>query len=118
MTEMTTAELASGVEYADASLYAETCPCGAVVPVSDHGHDSHWALLEQARQRVAEGNASTVESAVWSITYSAGYVHGRSDGERGTSRDIEGASEGYSAGYASGYRWGIAHPLPTFALDS
>ena len=51
MNEMTTAELASGVEYADASLYAETCPCGAVVPVSDHAHDSHWEA-----ERCAEGS--------------------------------------------------------------
>ena len=118
MTEMTTAELASGAEYADVSLYAETCPCGTVVPMSDHGHDDHWALMEQARQRVAEGNASTIESAVWSITYSAGYVHGRSDAQAGTARDITGASEGYAAGYASGYRWGIAHPLPAFQLGA
>ena len=41
--EMTTAELARGVEYGDVSLYAETCPCGAVVPMSDHSHDGHWA---------------------------------------------------------------------------
>ena len=42
MPEMTTAEAASGVEYADVRLYAEVCPCGEVVPMSDHSHDGHW----------------------------------------------------------------------------
>ena len=71
-------------------------------------------LAEQAAQLVADGNASTIESATWSLTHKAGYVHGRSDAQAGTARDITGASEGYAAGYASGYRWGIAHPLNAF----
>lgn len=42
MNEPSAGEVASGVEYADVCLYAETCPCGATVLISDHSHDSHW----------------------------------------------------------------------------
>ena len=71
------------------------------------------SILEQAVERVAAGNASTIESAIWSITYTEGYAHGRSDAHNGSGRDLQGATEGYAAGYARSYKWGITHPLMT-----